>query len=96
MNFVAIKFCGGCNPTFDRLQYWEQVKAEAGDSVDWVGPDHPDRNTLLMICGCHTSCPVKNLSPKDEARLILINDARTAPETTAQKLLSKTAMPYRA
>jgi hypothetical protein len=83
---IAIKFCGGCNPTFDRLQYWEQVKAETGDTVTWVSPDHPDRETVLLICGCHTSCPVKNLPPEDGARLILVRDIQTAPEETARKI----------
>jgi hypothetical protein len=86
MKYVAIKFCGGCNPVFDRLRYWEEIQAAAGDSIIWVGPDHPEREILLMICGCHTSCPLKNLSPEDEARLILVNDERTVPEIAAEKL----------
>ena len=29
---VAIKFCGGCNPGFDRVQYFNRIRAAAGDS----------------------------------------------------------------
>jgi len=84
---VAIKFCGGCNPTFDRLRYWEEMKAETGDAIAWVGPDHPDREAVLLICGCHTSCPVKNLLPEDEARLILVRDDQATPAEMAQKII---------
>jgi hypothetical protein len=62
---VAVKFCGGCNPTYDRVAYWEEVKARAGDAVVWVGADFPGPDGRLLLCGCPSVCPLKHYNPAD-------------------------------
>jgi len=86
MKIVAIKFCGGCNPTYERKQYWESVKEAAADAVTWVGADHPNPDMMLMICGCSSSCPEKAYHPDDDGKLIVIRDGRPTPEETVRKI----------
>ena len=90
MKTVAVKFCGGCNPTYDRLAYWEKVKAAAARSmITWVGPDHPAPEAVLLICGCPTSCPEKDYRAFPPGRLLCVRDQRTAPDETAETILMR-------
>lgn len=83
---VALKFCGGCNPTFDRLLYWERIKEETAEAIRWVNPDHPHPDGLLLICGCQASCPLKFFTPEDYALFLLVNDPADPPESVTEKL----------
>lgn len=53
---IGIKYCGGCNPRYDRINIANRIKkdipgveivsASGGGSVDYV----------LVICGCTSAC----------------------------------------
>lgn len=88
MKTVAIKFCGGCNPTYDRLQYWEKIKAETADKINWTGADQPDIKAVLVICGCNTACPEKNFDPASYSKLLVVRDQQTAPEELVKKIIA--------
>lgn len=62
---VIVKFCGGCNPKYDRVAYWEEIKTRAGDAVTWVAADFPRPDGMLLICGCHSVCPLKHYNQAD-------------------------------
>lgn len=85
---IAIKFCGGCNPTFDRLYYWDKIKKETAGAIRWTSPDHPHPDGLLLICGCHTSCPLKFFNPEDYTVFLLVNNHEEPPEAIAEKLIT--------
>jgi hypothetical protein len=85
---VALKFCGGCNPTYDRLQYWEQIKAKTNGMVNWVGADQAGCDAILIISGCHSACPEKNFQPADYRLFITVTDNETSPEEIAKKILT--------
>jgi len=85
---VAIKFCGGCNPTYDRLQYWEKIKAETEGRINWTGADQPDAKAVLIICGCNTACPEKNFDPARYKMLLVVRDQETAPEELIKKIIA--------
>jgi hypothetical protein len=60
---VAIKFCGGCDPGYDRVEYFRQIQAEAGDRIHWVRVDEDTYEAILLIAGCQTACPEEELPP---------------------------------
>ena len=62
---VALKFCGGCDPAYDRVEYWEQIRREAGDSIDWVNLDSGGYDAVLLICGCNSACPRDDIPHTD-------------------------------
>jgi hypothetical protein len=62
---VALKFCGGCDPAYDRVEYWEQIRLAAGDRIDWVRLDSGSYDAVLLICGCEKTCPRDDLSGED-------------------------------
>jgi hypothetical protein len=85
---VGIKFCGGCNPTFDRSQYWNEIKALSSGRINWVGFNHSGLEALLLITGCHTSCPEKNFHPADYNLFIVVRDNLTTPASVVEKIIS--------
>jgi hypothetical protein len=53
---VRLKFCGGCNPGYDRVALAEQIKSMAAndDGITLCNDDDPD--LVIAICGCPTAC----------------------------------------
>ena len=54
---VALKYCGGCDCTYDRLEYAKKLKKAAEGHIEWVSMDDGGFDTILMIHGCHVACP---------------------------------------
>lgn len=67
---VAVKFCGGCNPSYDRTDYWERIRAASNGRIEWVRLEDQDCRALLLICGCETACPLKETSAEICIRLV--------------------------
>lgn len=52
---VGVKYCGGCNPAYDRGQWVADLKERLPDTVTLVrSDDRPDR--ILAVMGCPTAC----------------------------------------
>lgn len=53
---VRLKFCGGCNPEYDRLALADRIKKmiAAADNAVLSNDDDPD--LVIAICGCPTCC----------------------------------------
>ena len=79
---VAIKFCGGCDPAYDRVEYFRQIQAEAGDRIHWVRLDEGTYEAILLIAGCQTACPVEDL-PREAWLVSVTNDELPSAEVVA-------------
>ncbi len=51
---LAIKFCGGCNPSFERAAVAEILRRDLRN-VSWVSPEE-ETDLLVIINGCLRSC----------------------------------------
>jgi hypothetical protein len=69
---VALKYCGGCNPGFDRVACFESIRAEAGDVVLWTTLEDGASDAVLMISGCETACPEKGPFGLNPGRIIAV------------------------
>ncbi len=87
MKRVALKYCGGCDCTYDRLEYVEKIKKAAEGRIEWVKMDNGRFDTVLMIHGCPVACPEQNLDPGHPWRIISVIDDRVAPEEIIKILL---------
>jgi hypothetical protein len=58
---VGVKYCGGCNPRYDRVALAEALMARLGREIKWVSLDARDLALVLAIEGCQTACA--DLSP---------------------------------
>ena len=53
---VGIKYCGGCNPEYDRVALVEQIKEKLEGKVTFVAPESDGVDIILAVHGCRTAC----------------------------------------
>jgi hypothetical protein len=56
MQRVAIKYCGGCNPDYDRVGLVKRIKQSLDGRVEFVSLEDENIDLLLAIEGCPTAC----------------------------------------
>ncbi|MBR2188150.1 MAG: hypothetical protein IJ860_01895 [Eubacterium sp.] len=57
MKKCAVKFCGGCNPRYDRGAAYRRIKEETSGAAEFeIARQDEHYDTLLIIRGC-TQCP---------------------------------------
>ncbi|MBW2060558.1 MAG: hypothetical protein JRI95_03225 [Deltaproteobacteria bacterium] len=84
---MALKYCGGCDPTYDRVEYWEMVKARAGSRIAWVSLDTPDFEAVLLINGCQRACAGTSLEPGLRQPVLSITSDALCPRQVVETLL---------
>jgi hypothetical protein len=53
---IRIKYCGGCNPQYDRVALMEEMKARLGGIVEWASSDAGCFDLVVAVHGCETAC----------------------------------------
>lgn len=55
---IGVKYCGGCNPRYDRTGFVARLKEELGGGVEWVnaGTAGEPLDFVLVVCGCTAAC----------------------------------------
>lgn len=88
---MALKYCGGCNPGFDRVAYVEKIKSAAGPCIEWVTLDEGWFDAVLLVTGCDTACPRRSLDFSKYKQTLLIKDDKQSPEDLVKILLESEA-----
>lgn len=59
---IGLKYCGGCNPNYERSHIVKRARAEYPQAV--FAPYDPEDayDLVLMICGCLEECTSFNCS----------------------------------
>ena len=64
---IGIKYCGGCNPRYDRIGEVNKLKAEFREMEFVTASDYPDCDVVIVVCGCSAACAERSsLRYKDE------------------------------
>ncbi len=58
---IGIKYCGGCNPGYERVEMMEQVQSRLTDRFLFLRHDEPDIDALILVGGCHRVCAGEGL-----------------------------------
>ena len=53
---VRIKYCGGCNPYYDRVALVKRLESRLQGKVEFVSPDNDNVDLVLAVEGCQTVC----------------------------------------
>lgn len=55
---IGVKYCGGCNPRYDRAALVQRLKSELGGDIRWVyaGRTEEPMDFVLVVCGCTAAC----------------------------------------
>jgi len=53
---VGLKYCGGCNPTFNRVAFVMDLTASLDIEVQWVSFEDEGILRLFIVNGCEIAC----------------------------------------
>jgi hypothetical protein len=53
---VGIKYCGGCNPYYDRVALVKRIETRLAGKVEFVAAAHKQIDLVLAVEGCNTAC----------------------------------------
>lgn len=56
---IGVKYCGGCNPRYDRTDLVAQLKNKlGGEGLEWVSASMTKEplDFVLVVCGCTAAC----------------------------------------
>ena len=84
---VALKYCGGCNPTVDRAEYVAEIRSLAGDQIEWVTLDDGNWEKVLLIHGCEAACLEKKFDFLKHGEVLSIRNDNIKPDEIVQNLL---------
>lgn len=69
---IAVKFCGGCNPSYDRGAAYQEIRSATADFAELSLPTGEERyDALLIIRGC-TGCPYLYEEIDADARILCV------------------------
>lgn len=64
---AGIKFCGGCNPRYDRGAYAEELKKNPDYETEYA-KEGVHYDVLHVVCGCTAACARYQQYDADEVR----------------------------
>lgn len=82
---IGIKYCGGCNPRYDRKEFLDALKKKFNFDFEIVRPDEV-YDVVIVLCGC-SSCCADQSELKFKFEKILVNSKEDFYEV--QNLLKK-------
>ncbi|MDA8140052.1 MAG: hypothetical protein M0036_15495 [Desulfobacteraceae bacterium] len=53
---VGLKYCGGCNPNYDRVALVAYLRQRLAGQIVFVRYDQPEAEMILAVEGCPTAC----------------------------------------
>jgi len=69
---IGIKFCGGCNPAFDRVAAVEKIKKGLEGKAEFVPLNDETSEMVIAVMGCGNACA--ELGETREKQIIIISD----------------------
>jgi hypothetical protein len=59
---IGVKYCGGCNPRYERVEMIERVRSSTGDRLSLIRHDQENLDGLITVNGCPRACGTKGLN----------------------------------
>lgn len=79
---IGVKYCGGCNPGYDRVDLVEQLEKRLEGKAVFVSPDDEGIDLILAVEGCATACA--DLSPFAGKRIFVMTCPEDADKFVAE------------
>ncbi len=75
---VGVKYCGGCNPHYDRKKAVEKFKASV--HVETLEPyrTNIEWDAVIVVCGCATACATVEVSGVKKVTINSLEDVDEA------------------
>ena len=52
----GVRFCGGCNPRFDRGEAYEKIRTQLKDEIEFDYAKEDDQYDVILVIGGCTNC----------------------------------------
>ncbi|MEJ2726163.1 MAG: hypothetical protein P8175_16295 [Deltaproteobacteria bacterium] len=52
---ISVKYCGGCNPLYDRVELVEKIRASLRGKAELVSRESKGSDMVLAVQGCSTA-----------------------------------------
>lgn len=63
---AMIKFCGGCNPRYDRAEVFRKIRDHFAGEIEFLSPEPGKKyDLILIITGCGSCQIFEELSQSD-------------------------------
>jgi hypothetical protein len=85
---IAVKFCGGCDAQYDRVDYVLKIRREGRGKITWVTLDDPPFDAILLINGCTKACKEKDLAEITMTDIVSVRDNTVDPHRIIDTLLN--------
>jgi len=56
MKKIGIKYCGGCNPSYERVEMVHRAQSHFGHRLLFVHHDQTDLDGMIFMSGCQRAC----------------------------------------
>ncbi len=71
---IGIKYCGGCNPRFDRTDIAQRLRNDFPDSEIVSAQPDDQLDYVVVVCGCNSACAQIDGLMGKHGRSILTHD----------------------
>ena len=58
---IGVKYCGGCNPVYERVELIRRAQALVDDRFLFLGYEEQDLCALVFVDGCPRACACVDL-----------------------------------
>ena len=90
---VGLKYCGGCNPSYDRVKYVREIQEKAAKRVEWVPLDEEGFTVILLVSGCDKQCVYMAEYDQSPYRVIAVKDQKKTPTEILSLILQEGDVP---
>lgn len=88
---VGIKYCGGCNPRFNRREFVERLIDENKYSSFEPATENNFYDVILVVCGCTSKCAKHdNLNSSKKLIITSQNDYSKVTKYLHQRIIDDT------
>jgi len=62
---IGIKYCGGCNPTYERVEMILKAQSRLDHRFVFFLHDQTDVEALILMNGCSKACTLQDSNPTE-------------------------------
>ena len=62
---IGVKYCGGCNPTYERVEMIEKVQFRLGGHFFFRRQGDEEVEALVLVSGCPRACAAHDLNQQE-------------------------------
>lgn len=94
-HLIGVRYCGGCNPRYDRVALTKQIEQLfPHDIFESAVPEHT-YDAVLVICGCPAQCVSTEDLQNVESRLVIAGSQHPESDVILRlkKVLGENCLP---